>query len=63
MAEKKLEKNVVEWAKQANQLGIGEILLTSIDKDGTMKGSDIELVKSKKKVIDVPLIVMEVLVK
>ena len=53
----KTGKNVVEWAKQANQLGIGEILLTSIDKDGTMKGPDIELVKSIKEVIDVPLIV------
>ena len=38
-------------------MGIGEILLTSIDKDGTMKGPDIELVKSIKEVIDVPLIV------
>ena len=54
-------ENVVEWAKQANQL-IGEILLTSIDKDGTMKGPDIELVKNKK-VIDVPLIVSGGLVK
>ena len=49
--------DVVDWAKKANTLGIGEILLTSIDQDGTKKGLDINLVNEIKKVIDVPLIV------
>ena len=53
----KTSKDVVEWAKEANSLGVGEILLTSIDKDGTLNGPDIELVNEVKKVIDVPLVV------
>ena len=53
----KTGKNVIDWAKEANRLGIGEVLLTSIDKDGTLNGPDIELVNNIKKVIDVPLIV------
>jgi imidazole glycerol-phosphate synthase subunit HisF len=53
----KTGKNVIEWAKEADSLGIGEVLITSIDKDGTQKGPDIDLVKEVKKVIDVPLIV------
>jgi len=52
----KTGKNAIDWAKEANSLGIGEILLTSIDKDGTLNGPDIELVDNIKKVIDVPLI-------
>ncbi len=50
-------KDVVKWAQEANQLGIGEILLTSIDKDGTLKGPEIDLVIEVKKVINVPLVV------
>lgn len=53
----KTGKNVIDWAREANGLGIGEILLTSIDKDGTLNGPDIDLVNNIKKVIDVPLIV------
>ena len=53
----KTGKNVIDWAKEANTLGIGEILLTSIDKDGTLNGPDIDLVNNIKKVIDVPLVV------
>lgn len=50
-------KDVVKWAQEANKLGIGEILLTSIDKDGTLKGPEIDLVIEVKKVINVPLVV------
>ncbi len=53
----KTGKNAIEWAKEACQYGIGEILLTSIDKDGTLKGVDIDLVQHVKRVIDVPLVV------
>ena len=45
----KTGKNVVDWAKEANSLGIGEILLTSVDKDGTLNGPDINLVNNIKK--------------
>ena len=50
-------KDVVKWAQEANKLGIGEILLTSIDKDGTLKGPEIDLVIEVKKAINVPLVV------
>ena len=49
-------KDVVKWAQEANKLGI-TILLTSIDKDGTLKGPEIDLVSEVKKVINVPLVV------
>ena len=53
----KTGKDAIEWAREACKHGIGEILLTSIDRDGTLKGADIDLVKNIKKVINVPLIV------
>lgn len=46
----------VDWAKKAQQMGAGEILLNSIDKDGTMNGYDIELIKSVSDNISIPLI-------
>ncbi|MGL5257945.1 MAG: imidazole glycerol phosphate synthase subunit HisF, partial [Proteocatella sp.] len=42
----KTGKSVVEWADQVCDLGAGEILLTSVDKDGTGKGFDVELVEA-----------------
>lgn len=48
--------NAVLWAKQAAELGAGEILLTSIDRDGTRDGYDIELCKAVRSVVDVPVI-------
>lgn len=48
--------DVVEWAKKAIDLGVGEILLTSIERDGTRKGFDIELVKSITKFAHVPVV-------
>lgn len=42
----KTNKSVQEWAQEAVSLGAGEILLTSIDQDGTMNGPDIEVVKT-----------------
>jgi cyclase len=48
--------DVVIWAKKAVELGAGEILLTSIDKEGTRKGFDVELVKSVTDVTSVPVI-------
>lgn len=48
--------DVVSWAKKAVELGAGEILLTSIDREGTRKGFDIDLVKSVTDVTSVPVI-------
>ncbi len=49
-------KDVVQWAKEVEILGAGEIMLTSIDKEGTKKGFDIELYKAVSKVVTIPLI-------
>lgn len=46
----------VEWANKAQQLGAGEILLTSIDRDGTKLGYDIELLKSVCNKVKIPVI-------
>jgi cyclase len=46
----------VEWAKRAAGFGAGEILLTSVDRDGTFEGYDIPLTKSVAAAVDVPVI-------
>jgi len=46
----------VSWAKKAVKLGAGEILLTSMDKDGTKDGYDIELTKKISEAVSVPVI-------
>ena len=48
--------NAVEWAKQMVDYGAGEILLTSMDRDGTKKGFDIPLTKLISSSISVPLV-------
>lgn len=48
--------NAIKWAKSAVKLGAGEILLTSMDKDGTKKGFDIKLTKSVSQSVNVPVI-------
>jgi cyclase len=48
--------DVIEWAKQAQKLGAGEILLTSIDKDGTKDGYDILLTREIVKSTSIPVI-------
>ena len=49
-------KDVVEWAKYVEELGAGEIMLTSIDKEGTKKGFDIELYKEVVNKVSIPII-------
>lgn len=49
--------NVVEWAMELERLGAGEILLTSIDMEGTKKGFDISLIESVYKNVNIPVIV------
>jgi cyclase len=48
--------DVVEWAKQAEKFGAGEILLTSMDADGTKAGYDNKLNRSVSDAVDIPVI-------
>ncbi|RUM58860.1 MAG: imidazole glycerol phosphate synthase subunit HisF [Persephonella sp.] len=48
--------DAVEWARQAEDLGAGEILLTSMDKDGTKSGYDIELTRAISEAVSIPVI-------
>lgn len=45
-----------EWAKKMEELGAGEILLTSAEQDGTMQGYDLELIKSVTGLVKIPVI-------
>jgi len=47
---------ILDWAKQGVKLGAGEILLTSVDREGTRKGFDIDLVKAVSSEASVPVI-------
>jgi cyclase len=48
--------DVVSWAKKVESLGAGEILLTSMDCDGTKKGFDLQLTKTISEAVDIPVI-------
>lgn len=48
--------DVIDWVKKGVALGAGEILLTSIDREGTKKGFDINLVRAVTDVVSVPVI-------
>ena len=48
--------DAVEWAAKADRLGAGEILLTSMDCDGTKKGYDIELTRAVSEAVSIPVI-------
>ena len=50
------ELEALEWAKRAAQLGAGEILLTSMDYDGTKDGYDLALTRSVAEAVNIPLI-------
>lgn len=50
------EKNPIEWAKELADLGAGEILLTSVDRDGTMLGYDLALIEKVASNVDIPVI-------
>jgi cyclase len=49
-------REAVEWAREAAERGAGEILLTSIDRDGTKKGFDCELTAAVSKAVGIPVI-------
>ena len=48
--------DAVAWARRGAELGAGEILLNSMDADGTKAGFDLELIKAVRAVVDVPVI-------
>ena len=49
--------DIFKWIKQGIDYGVGEILITSIDQDGTLKGYDLELIREVSKNINIPLVV------
>jgi cyclase len=49
-------KDAIEWAQEVEDLGAGEILLTSIDEDGQQKGYDIELTSQISEAVTIPVI-------
>lgn len=49
-------KDVLEWVQEAEKLGAGEILLTSMDADGTKNGFDLELTRAVRDAVNVPVI-------
>ncbi len=48
--------DAVEWAKRAARLGAGELLVTSMDRDGTVEGYDVELLAELARAVDIPLV-------
>ncbi len=52
----KQNSEIVDWAKQLENAGIGELLITSIDREGSWEGYDIELTKSIAENVQVPVI-------
>src|SRR6476646_6818393 len=48
--------DAVEWARRGVELGVGEILLNSMDADGTTTGFDLEMIRAVRAVVEVPLI-------
>lgn len=55
---KKVKKNLIEFISELESLGIGELVINSIDNDGVMKGYDLPLVKKVREKINVPLTVL-----
>ena len=53
---KKTELDAVTWAKEVVQRGAGEILLTSMDRDGTKIGYDLDLTRTISEAVEVPII-------
>src|SRR5207245_1170655 len=49
-------RDAIEWAKSGVRMGAGEILLTSVDRDGTQAGFDTELTAAVSKAVSVPVI-------
>ncbi|WP_448546807.1 imidazole glycerol phosphate synthase subunit HisF [Thalassotalea fusca] len=52
----KTGRNVIDWVSEAAERGAGEVLLTSVDREGTRQGYDQQLLASVKNAIDIPII-------
>lgn len=48
--------DAVEWARRGEELGVGEILLNSMDGDGTKAGFDLELLRKVREAVNIPVI-------
>ena len=55
-AKHRTKKNAIEWAKELEETGIGELMVTSIDADGRQKGFDIKLIKKITDNVKIPVI-------
>lgn len=53
---KDIKSNPIQYAKRAEEAGAGEILLTSIDNDGMMKGYDYEIIQKVSSVVSIPVV-------
>jgi imidazole glycerol-phosphate synthase subunit HisF len=49
-------RDAIEWAREAERRGAGELLVTSIDRDGTRAGYDLELTRAVAAAVDVPVV-------
>jgi imidazole glycerol-phosphate synthase subunit HisF len=56
LGREKTDIDVIDWVQQAVKLGAGEILVTSVDREGMRGGFDVELVRAVCDVVDVPVI-------
>lgn len=52
----KTDLDAIEWIRHAEELGAGEVLLTSMDRDGTKAGYDIELTRAAAEAVNIPII-------
>jgi cyclase len=52
----KTDREAIEWAREAAERGAGEVLLTSMDRDGTNDGYELELTRAVADAVDVPVI-------
>ena len=57
-ASKSTGLNAIDFAKKCVEEGAGEIVINSIDRDGTMKGYDLDLIRKVRNVIDTPMTVL-----
>ena len=48
--------DVIEWATRLEELGAGELLITSVDQEGTKRGFDLELLKKLESTVRIPII-------
>ena len=54
--ERKSGRDAIDWAKEAEELGAGELLVTSIDRDGTRLGYDLKLLRKVSSSVGIPVI-------